>query len=95
MARRRKERTYPELTGPRARARLVVPAGVVGGRWSEETRVFLGKLARAKARSVPLILRGRGRTGVAIAMGFHLGMQCSHGVRCITIGPQVWGWRGW
>ena len=59
VARRRKERTYPELIGPRARAQLVVLAGKVGGRWSEETRIFLGRLARAKARSVPLILRGR------------------------------------
>ena len=33
-ARRRKERTHPELVGPRARAQLVE----VAGRWSEETR---------------------------------------------------------
>ena len=33
VARRKKERTYPELMGPHARARLVVLAGEVGGRW--------------------------------------------------------------
>ena len=45
-ARRRKERTYPELTGQFGRARLVVLAGEVGGRWSDETQAFLRQLAR-------------------------------------------------
>ena len=36
-ARRRKERRSPELVGPRSRARLVVLAVEVGGRWSAET----------------------------------------------------------
>ena len=34
---RRKERRSPELVGPRSRARLVVLAVEVGGRWSAET----------------------------------------------------------
>ena len=50
-ARRRKERTYPELVGRRARARLVVLAGEVAGRWSEETRAFIRLLARARTRN--------------------------------------------
>ena len=58
-ARFRKERTYPELVGPRRRARLVVLAGEVGGRWSEETRQFLSLLAKAKARPEPPILQKR------------------------------------
>ena len=37
-ARRRKNRTYPELIGRRGCAQLVVLAGDVDGRWSEETR---------------------------------------------------------
>ena len=41
-ARRRKERTYPELSGEGGRARLVVLAAEVGGRWSDEARTFLG-----------------------------------------------------
>ena len=40
-ARKRKERTYPELTGEGGRARLVVLGAEVGGRWSKETVVFL------------------------------------------------------
>ena len=48
-ARRRKERRYPELVGPRSRARLVVFAVEVG-RWSTETMSFLAQLAKARSR---------------------------------------------
>ena len=59
-ARRRKERTYPEFVGPRARAKLVVLAGNVGnvaGRWSAETVTCIRLLAEAKSRSEPSLLR--------------------------------------
>ena len=56
--RRRKERTCPELSGTQGRARLVVLAAEVGGRWSEETRCFISLLARAKVRSLPKISPG-------------------------------------
>ena len=63
-ARVRKERTYPELSGSNGRARLVVIAGEVGGRWSQETKAFLWSLASDKASSAPKVLRGvRGRRG--------------------------------
>ena len=58
-ARRRKERRYPELVGPRSRARLVVLAVEVGGRWSAETNSFLAQLAKAKARQETPLLRKR------------------------------------
>ena len=58
-ARRKKERTYPELTGEGGRARLVVLAAEVGSRWSVETAQFLVALSNAKAESVPELLRGR------------------------------------
>ena len=48
-ARQRKETTYPELVGPRARTRLVV----------EETRTFIGLLAKVKSREVPHVLQKR------------------------------------
>ena len=60
-ARRRKERTYPELTGEHGRARLVVLGVEVGGRWSAETSVFLKSLAAAKARGAPPWLGGQVR----------------------------------
>ena len=61
QARRLKRRTYPELCGDHGRARLVVLAAEVGGRWSEETRALVRQLAKAKSRSVPRILVGRAR----------------------------------
>ena len=48
-AHRREERSYPELVGSRKRARLVVLAGEVAGRLSDETCRFLSLLAKAKA----------------------------------------------
>ena len=57
---KRKEDTYPELTGEGGRARLVVlVAAEVGGRWSSETVQFLCSLAKARAQSTPLVLQGR------------------------------------
>ena len=58
-ARRRKERTNRELVGPRSRAKLVVLAGEVGGRWSAETSTFLRFLAAARARPETPALRKR------------------------------------
>ena len=46
-ARRRKERTYPELAGDAGRARLIVLVAEVGGRWSDETLMFLKLVANA------------------------------------------------
>ena len=59
VARRQKERAYPELVGPRSRTKLVVLAGEVGGRWSEETVTFLRLLAAARARSESALPRLR------------------------------------
>ena len=59
VARRRKEATYEELSGEGGRARLVVLAAEVGGRWNSETAQFLTALARARAQEVPLVLEGR------------------------------------
>ena len=57
VARRRKERTYPELAGEGGRARLVL-AGEVGGRWSAETASFLTSLAQHKAQGAPVLMKG-------------------------------------
>ena len=48
VARRRKERRYPELSGHNNRCRLVVLAGEVGGRWSDETRTLEPPLLRKR-----------------------------------------------
>ena len=58
-ARRKKETTYPELVRPGSRAKLVVLALEVGGRWSKEARTFVQLLAQARARSEPFLTRRR------------------------------------
>ena len=52
-------RQRKQLSGAFGRARLVVLAAEVGGRWSHEAHSFVCQLAKAKARSVPRILKGR------------------------------------
>ena len=54
-------RTYPELCRGKGRALLVVIAGEVGGRWSDETKSFLWCLASAKAAAVTGRLFGSAR----------------------------------
>jgi len=54
-ARRRKERTYPEV-GHNG-TRLVVLACEVGGRWSVESLDFVRRLARHRAAQAPPVLR--------------------------------------
>ena len=54
---RREERTYPGLTGRFGRARLVVLACGVGGRWPEEMSNLHLQLAKAKVRGVPQPLK--------------------------------------
>ena len=52
-ARARKEFTYPELVGEGSRAKLVVLAAEVGGRWSAKAAQFIRALAVSKATSAP------------------------------------------
>lgn len=55
-ARKKKTRTYPELSREDVRARLVVLALEVGGRWSSEAWAFVRCLSRARAREqVPIL----------------------------------------
>ena len=49
----RRREPCPELAGEGGRARLVVHAAEVGGRWSNEASQFVGSLAWAKAHSAP------------------------------------------
>ena len=58
-ARRVKERTYPEFVAFVARARLVVFAVEVGGRWSEEAQIFIRLFARARVWFEPRIIQRR------------------------------------
>ena len=84
-ARRDKERTYPELVGGGARARLVVLALEVGGRWSPEATDFVSQLAKAKARSEPFLVRRR-IAGMAVAVDRALGVRSHAVLRCLLVG---------
>ena len=52
-------RRGPTLTRWRRMTRLVVLTAEVGGRWSDDTDCFLRGLAKVRAESVPMILKGR------------------------------------
>ena len=76
-ARRRKERAYPELVGPRSRAKFVVLAGEVGQRWSVETTMFL-RLAAARARCGSALLRRRAEQAWRMRWGAMLACASAH-----------------
>ena len=52
-------RQQSELSGAGGRARLVVLAATVGGRWSQETAQFLRGLAHFRSEGTPELLRER------------------------------------
>ena len=62
-ARRSKKTTYTELCRGDGKARLVVIAGKIGGRWSQETKDFLWCLACEKSKSFPRLWEVSVRVG--------------------------------
>ena len=65
QARRPKKLTYPKLTDEHGKARLVLPACELGGRWFDETCLFIAGLAWAKARSEPWAVQAAARRHAA------------------------------
>ena len=94
QARRLKERTYPKFVGEGGRARVVVLAAGVGGRWSEETAQFLRSLAKARSESSPFILQNRVMAAQNPPMERHSGMHCRQVSRFVPAGeaPDSWNW---
>ena len=81
--------------GPRAqrgRARLVVIAGEVGGRWSQETKAFLWSLASDKANSAPKLLRGSASSAEVDQLACVLS---SKGFRDVSAGAELFPRRRW
>ena len=74
VAERRKISTYPELVGPHSRAKLVVLALEVGGRWSEQTCAFLSQLADTRARQETPLMRRRAEQAWRLRWGGRGGM---------------------
>ena len=62
-AEKEKFRTYHELQDS-AHAKLLVVGFEVGGRWSETTVSTLARLAEAKLREAPELLKGQLRSGL-------------------------------
>ena len=88
-ARRRKERTYPELRQGDVSARLVVIVGEVGSRWSEETKTFLWSLACAKATSVPRRMCGSARAAWCRRWTCHLACSSVKAVARTLVGMRL------
>ena len=87
--RRRKEKACPKLVGPQSRAKLVVLAGEVGGRWSEEMVTFLRLLAAARARSESALLRRNAEQACRMWWGRDVGVRCSTRLRCFLAGTAL------
>ena len=83
-------RPFPELSGDGGRARLVVLAAEVGGRWSSETAEFLCALAKARAQSEPLLLQRRAR---AAWLRRRCDVSMQRRVVLHILPSSAWGWR--
>ena len=81
IARRAKERTYPELVGG-GRARLVVVAIELGGRWSTEAATLLRLLSRHKIQSIPILLRPAARHAWISRWAAHLSAAAMRSFAC-------------
>ena len=86
FARRRKERTCPELTGGRGHAKLAAVARETGGLFSQETQTFLRLLARARTRSTPKPLRARARQSWLHRWGSILSCAAARAFACSLLG---------
>ena len=81
IARRAKERTYPELVGG-GRARLVVVAIELRGRWSTEAATLLRLLSRHKTQSTPILLRPAARHAWISRWAAHLSAAAMRSFAC-------------
>ena len=81
IARRAKERTYPELVGG-GRARLVVVAIELGGRWSTEAATLLRLLSRHKTQSISIFLRPAARHAWISRWAAHLSAAAMRSFAC-------------
>ena len=91
-ARRAKETTYPELSGEGGRARLVVLAAEVGGRWSQETTDFLNAMAKTRAQESPTVLAGQGQNRVRQTLERNYGVQLGQVFFVVLVGATASSW---
>ena len=85
VAKRRKVATYPELVGPGIRAKLVVLAVEVGGRWSDETRGLPESTGEGPSEGRrDSFDETTGRTGMETPLGRHVRVRSCEGCRIIV-----------
>ena len=88
-ARRCKERTYPELNGAGGRARLVVLAAEMGGRWSDETAQLPCQAPRPGSSRCHA---SAGAIRVVEALGQFVSLQCCEGFCAVVVGQETSTW---
>ena len=91
-ARRVKERTYPELVDPGRRARLVVFALEVGGRWSEEAKDLHPSAGQG---TCPIRTQVASKTsGASVELEVVRNHLMCRGqiLCCVSIGLARWSW---
>ena len=95
---RLKTRTCPELTGEVGRARLVVLATEVGGRWSNEIQVFLRQSAQSESQSRTSSFPGSSSSCLVAQVAHCSGMlhllEFRGGLRCDGPNPTTSGGHG-
>ena len=91
-ARVRKERTYPELAQAHGRARLVVVACEVGGRWSGEALSFLNSLANTEVLDEPEDFRKVVKAAWLRGWKALLACASGEGIRFVPPGTTLCSW---
>ena len=81
IARRAKERTYPEIVGG-GRARLVVVALETAGKWSQEAATLLRLMARNNTQSFPVLLRQAARHAWISRWAAHMSAAAMRSFAC-------------
>ena len=84
------EDTHHGIVSP-ARAKLVVLAGEMAGRWSEETASFLRQLVKAWARSEPPVLQKRAEQAWRLRWGSLLACAAARAFACSLLEKRVSG----
>ena len=94
-ARRRKERRYPELSGEEGRARLVVLACEVGGRFFGGMPPFLEPVVKVQSSGRTASVATEGASRLAPPLGGDVGLQRRPRSGLVVAGAARRTWRGW
>ena len=88
VARRAKERAYPELADSR-RCHLTVLGIEVGGRWSSEASTFVRQFARCRARAMPAPSRAACTSALALRWSSVLSIAAARAFAASLLGLSI------